>query len=191
MSGEALTVLIIAVNYGTDEMAVRFVQSAATLLERSNTTVLVVDNTEYDTERGLGQRIQAVDPAARYVRAPRNLGYFGGADYGLDWYLASHRLPDWVLVSNVDVVFRDRQFLVSLRRMESSDDIGVVAPCIRSSRTWRDLNPMLVRRPRRATMKFYKIAFSNGGQLRNPANARPLAMGVASVGREPSQAIRP
>jgi GT2 family glycosyltransferase len=142
-------------------MAERFVQSIALLEERAVAVVLVVDNTERSDENGLADRLRTVEHDVRCLRAPRNLGYFGGADYGLESYLANNSLPDWVIVSNVDIEFRDPHFLVELSRLRSDGRIGVVAPSIWSSRSRRDLNPRLVSRPRRATMKFYKIVFRN------------------------------
>jgi GT2 family glycosyltransferase len=96
-----------------------------------------------------------------FLPSPRNLGYFGGAAYGLNRYLESHPLPEWVVVSNVDIEFRDREFVNNLVCASRPDGVGVLAPSILSSITGGDLNPFMVHKPRRAVVRFRKAVFSN------------------------------
>ena len=157
-------IAVIGVNYGTDDMALRFVQSAAAL-QPSTTATVLVDNSEGPQEREIGHRLRAEGTGVLYVRAPRNLGYFCGADYGLRQYVAVHGEPDWVVVSNVDIRFDDPCCLNRLQDFHAADDVGVVAPSIWSRRSRRDLNPRMRQRPGAAAMHMYKIVFGTWATL--------------------------
>jgi len=123
--------------------------------------VTLVDNSERGDPTGFSRQIHEANPQVRCLKAPRNLGYFGGANYGLKQYLASSELPDWVIISNVDIEFREGQFFTDLKRLESIDCLGVVAPCIWSARWKRDLNPKICERPTRGRMLFYRVVLGN------------------------------
>ena len=95
------------------------------------------------------------------MKPERNLGYFGGARLGLDKYLETNAPPDWVVVSNVDIEFRDEGFFHRLERHEYDGHIGIVAPSIWSDRCRRDINPKMTERPSRPRMRFYRYLFAN------------------------------
>jgi len=154
-------VAIIGVNYGTDDMAVRFARSAAGLQHGGELTTIVVDNTEEGGRDSLHAGLRRVNQGLCYIQAPRNLGYFGGAALGLGQFVAQHGWPEWVIVSNVDIEFRDADLVQRLASGPWPAGVGVVAPSIWSSKSLRDLNPRLTRRPRAATMRFYKAVFAN------------------------------
>src|SRR5882762_158509 len=94
--------LVIGINYQTDEHAVTFARSLARY-SPEDVSVILVDNSERGNPDGFPRQIRAASPQIRYLEAPRNLGYFGGANYGLKQYLAGSELPDWVIVCNVDI----------------------------------------------------------------------------------------
>ncbi len=152
--------LVIGVNYRTDEHAVRFAHSLAQYFPEDVSAILV-DNSERSDPDGFSRRIHETNPQIRCLQAPCNLGYFGGANYGLNQYLASSELPDWVIVCNVDIEFLDSRFFSTLRELESTRSLGVVAPRIWSARWKRDLNPKISERPTRRRMLFYRIVLGN------------------------------
>jgi GT2 family glycosyltransferase len=153
--------VIVGVNYDTDPMAVQFVRAASALVCDGGVSLVIVDNAEGGGREALLADLERADPRLRVVRAGRNLGYFGGAALGLREYVGAHGWPDWVMVANVDIEFRDPDLLRRLLDLPWPDNLGIVAPSIWSRKSLRDLNPRLVRRPRRATMKFYKLIFAN------------------------------
>src|SRR6266567_442626 len=155
-----MSALVIGVNYRTDEHAMTFARSLARY-PPEDVSVILVDNSERDDPDGFSRQILEANPQIRCIEAPRNLGYFGGADHGLKQYLASSELPDWVIVCNVDIEFRDPQFFTALRELESVESLGVVAPCIWSARWKRDLNPKIAQRPTKGRMLFYKFILGN------------------------------
>jgi GT2 family glycosyltransferase len=155
-----MTALVIGVNYQTDEHAVKFVRS----LEKysaGDVTAILVDNTERSDPSEFFRRIGEANANIRCLQAAHNLGYFGGANFGLGQYLVSSPLPDWVIVCNVDIEFRDSQFFSTLRELEGSESLGVVAPRIWSARSKRDLNAKISQRPTNRRMILYKVIFGN------------------------------
>ena len=146
--------LVICVKYGSDEETEKYLDSMRTLQSQERLHVLVVDNTVKGTWVGDSSK-----PNCRAVQAPDNLGYFGGARYGLSLYLETNPLPDWVIVSNVDLSIEDPLFLDRLTRLGSIPNLGAVAPSIRSSLTGIDQNPYMRVRPTALRMHFYKWLF--------------------------------
>lgn len=152
----AQTVLLICVKYGSGAETTRYVESLRKLHGQQNLNVLVVDNT-----------VDAASPAPpaesnlTFVRSEKNLGYFGAARSGLSIYLREHPLPDWVIVSNVDLVIADSQFLDKLAALRARPRLGMVAPSIRSALTGRDQNPFMRTRPSAARMQAYKWMYRN------------------------------
>ena len=148
---QAPTVLLICVKYGADEETERYLESLHALHGQPGLRVLVVDNTtEPSSERYSG--------AGNFttIQAPGNLGYFGGARYGLSVYLEQNSLPDWIIVSNVDLAIPDYEFLNRLSQLASIPNLGAVAPSIRSALTGMDQNPYLTVRPSAMRMHAYK-----------------------------------
>lgn len=148
------TVLLICVKYGSDAEAARYLESLRKFQRQEKMKLLVVDNL-------VGGELPDL-PSERdvtLVRSEKNLGYFGGARSGLALYLREHPLPDWVIVSNVDLVIDDPQFLDKLAALHDRPHLGVVAPSIRSALTGRDQNPFLRTRPSVARMHAYKWMF--------------------------------
>lgn len=158
---EQSSVVVIGVNYGTDAMALRFVRSLFRVSQNFRVTFVLVDNTERTDSSALFSNIRAEVPSALCVKSPRNLGYFGGANFGLTKYLETRKPPDWVIVSNVDIEFKDDTLFARLKNIDRMRDVGVVAPSIWSSRSRRDLNPRMVVRPSKRKMRLYKVIYRN------------------------------
>jgi len=184
----AQTVLLICVKYGSDTETAQYLESLRKLQAQRNLQVLVVDNTvgnefsEPPTERNF-----------TLVRAKENLGYFGGARGGLSLYLREHALPDWVVVSNVDLVIADSQFLNKLAALGSRLDLGAVAPSIRSGLTGKDQNPYLRVRPSAAQMHAYKWLFRSRFVLNTyelAAAAFHWARGISGKWRASAHGLR-
>src|SRR5215470_14735408 len=109
--------LVIAINYRTDEHAVQLARSLAGFSDQ-DIRVVLVDNSEKNEPEAFARMIHAVNPDVQCVQAPSNLGYFGGANFGLQNYLAHSPLPQWVIICNVDIEFRDPEFFTTLRQSQ-------------------------------------------------------------------------
>src|SRR6266516_980936 len=118
-----MATLLIGINYRTDAHAVMFARSL-NRYSPEDVSVMFVDNSERGDADTFSRQIHEANPQIRCLEAPRNLGYFGGAFYGLKQYLASSELPDWVIVCNVDIEFLDSRFFSTLRELESTRSLG-------------------------------------------------------------------
>lgn len=136
-------ILIIAVNYYSATVVPEFVRS---LVRQENPAwrCLIVDNGDTSGGEKILAGLEVEDKRIRIVRSGWNLGYFGAARCGLDqWYADRDHLPEWILVSNVDIRLSDSNFFDVLATVESD----IVAPSIVSPSSGRDENPHLVDRP--------------------------------------------
>lgn len=153
------SVLILAINYGTADKALEFAECLASHAGgNTGLTVAFIDNTDGEKRGWLEQELQVKYPLIACWTAPRNLGYFGGARFGLARATRAGLRPNWVAVTNVDVACDPTELQEVLANHDDSH-IGVIAPAIRSSLTGRALNPFLERRPPRWRMHGYKYLF--------------------------------
>lgn len=149
-------VLFLIVNYGSYPALSRYLGSLSRQRCRSLARTIVVDNTECGRAREVTVRerdeVQVLVPAS-------NLGYFGGAAWALRPLLSAGECPEWIIVSNADVVIEDCRFVECLTGMDVPRDCALLAPSIISMATGRNQNPHLMRRPSSSTMHFYRRVF--------------------------------
>jgi hypothetical protein len=149
-------VVFLAVNYKTTpqslELARRF-DADPGLAPRA--FLLLVDNSTERSAGELGDAIAASGSGATCISAGRNLGYFGGARFGLDYLVSRNIVFRWLVVSNVDLLFDPEAVVLGLSRVDSSR-VGVVAPNIVSGLTGKVLNPYMRTRPSAFRMHAYK-----------------------------------
>ncbi len=152
--------LIITVNYRGADSTALFLESAARLECFDTAHLLVVENGSGDgsaeTLRALVARFRNVE----LLESPLNRGYFGGAKWGLQQYLARGDRPDWVIVCNNDILFDDQQFLSKLFQRDPGN-AKVIAPAIIERLTNLDCNPFLRKRPSRFRLWRYRFWLSN------------------------------
>lgn len=159
MTQDRSSVVVIGVNYGTDDMSQKFVRSLSVVAEDTDVSIVLVDNSEGTNSSKLFGKIWADNPDVMCLKPPSNLGYFGGANFGLKEYLACQELPDWVIVSNVDIEFKDEAFFTYLRDVNYGEDLGVIAPSIYSGASQYDYNPYMVSRPSKLEIRFYTLLY--------------------------------
>lgn len=147
---------------------------------------IVVDNSESDEELGRLTQVTKIDPRAQVLQAPRNLGYFGAAEWA-----TSHENLDsfsWLIVSNTDIQLASPDALRDLIAADAPS-IGVVAPSIESQRDHRDQNPHLATRPSIAFMRRRRVL------LGHPVTAQIIVLYSAMRSylqvRKPKDAICP
>jgi len=142
--------LVLCVNYRKDEEAADFASHVVSQ-PGFNGRVLVTSCSTPESPRLLSP----AEPNVLTIDAGANLGYFGGAAYGLQAHLRDSALPDWVLVSNTDVSFVDSRFFAGLDELELEGAPAVVAPDIRLESpglrpsTPTNQNPAMEARPSR------------------------------------------
>jgi len=152
-------VLLICVNYRKPAETKRFVSSAREQSLNSSLRVVVVDNSPFPGEGGVADQLEG-DPNLKAIAPEKNLGYFGGAELALREHLQSHPLPDWVIVSNPDVYFREHDVLKRLCDSHRGSEPAVIAPSIRTLESFVDQNPYMRVRPSRFRMRLNSWVFS-------------------------------
>jgi GT2 family glycosyltransferase len=154
------TVLIITINYRGADSTALFLESASKLECFDAAHLLVVENGSGD---GSVERLRAVIAGLRNVElleSRQNRGYFGGAKWALQQYLARGVRPDWIIVCNNDILFDDRQFLSKLLQREP-ENAQVIAPAIIARLTDLDCNPFLRKRLTSFQLWRYQFWYSN------------------------------
>lgn len=163
--------LLLAVHYGDTGPTIRLLRSLSQLEGFSELSISVVNNGPSNHADNKLLSLAKSMPNVSVVDSTENRGYFGGARHGLSLYLENHPLPDWAIVSNVDLLIGDSQFLSRLATLTGLQGVGVVAPGIRSAATGRDQNPFIAKRPSAARMHAYKWIYRSSVML----NAYELA----------------
>ncbi len=154
-SSSACSFLVLPISYDSDDETLRYLDCLNSLSAPPSVAVILIDNTlrkrgESGPFTGRG-RVSVIRPHG-------NLGYLGGARYGLSRYLQAHVLPDWIVISNVDLLIQNSDFFERLSDL-ALPGVAAVAPRIRSMLTGRDQNPYLLHRPSALRMHVYKWVF--------------------------------
>ena len=154
-----MRLLYIAVNDRTPLYAEQYSDSfKSSAMNSGPTNAYLVDNSDGDLAGVLESNLKQSGSPVTCITPHANLGYFGAARLAFDMAIKAVGWPDWTIVSNVDLRFDPDEFARELEGL-AKDGVGVVAPRIVSSRSGRDLNPMMKRRPSWARMHFYKWLF--------------------------------
>ena len=88
-----------------------------------NMEVIVVDNASKEDEASI---ISNQYPQVRIIRSKKNLGFAGGNNLGI-----KEAKGDYILLINNDTFFKDFNIDLLIKRLESSDKIGIVCPKLR------------------------------------------------------------
>lgn len=150
--------LIIAVIYNTYEKAISYITSLSKFVH-INLNIVLVDNSAVVNE-GAVEKLIAYENV-EYIKPPENLGYFGGANYGFNHYLKRKPLPNFVIISNVDLSVQQNDFFDILINFNFKSTEGVIAPAIISNRWKNDINPKIIKRYTKREMKFFLFVSSN------------------------------
>ena len=118
--------------------------------------LVALDNSDDDAEWADVVRACAVDARCRPVRAPRNLGYLGGARHALATLGTPLGGPAWTVVLNTDV--SAPADLVS--GLLARSPVTVVAPRVWSLTRHRDQNPYLRSRPTKRDRLRWRAMFA-------------------------------
>ncbi len=127
--------------------------------------VIVVDNCSGEELLAPLRSVVGRMPNVRLLESAKNRGYFAGARLAVDAYLGQgQHLPDWVIVSNHDILIEDSNFLAKLFD-EDPSAVGILAPRISLVSGRVEQNPFMTERPgrrRRFTMRFYSSCYPFG-----------------------------
>lgn len=158
-------ILTICVYYMNEEETVSFLEELFSLNGYENSAALVVVN------GGSTVRLNKIKDRNDniFIMCPgKNLGYFGGANWGLKKYLEVYPLPEWVIVCNTDISFKDKDFFLKLKEYYPGHTAtpAVIAPDIILETkglpsSYKHQNPHFMKRPTKTHLKFYKLFASS------------------------------
>lgn len=184
--------VILAVSYCSDDTTLTWLESVSRAIRpvRDCISVIVVDNTPRKCSKQFFQRLMAIDPGVHGIQAPRNLGYFGGANHAWEEFQRQNTLlPDWTMVSNVDVSFAGSEFFLHLLNTHYPADTGVIGPSIVSTARHGDWNPKILSRPSRAKMHAYKRLYRSHWLFNLYEQAARLKYIVTAFGRSSPEVV--
>lgn len=152
-------IVVICINFHNEEQTIAFVQQLVTLDSPSTCRVIVASNNVHGNGNEVLAEALVNNLEVTVVYWRRNLGYFGAAALAFDGYRSTHELPDWVVVSNTDLLIGTESFAEHLNRHQDTKEIGIVAPSITSTVTGVDQNPFMEHRPTAIRMHVIKWMF--------------------------------
>ena len=113
---------IITINYNGLKDTCELIES---IPFSNNLEVIVVDNASKEDEASI---ISKQYPQVKVIRSSSNLGFAGGNNLGI-----KEAKGKYILLINNDTFFKDSNVEPLIKRLESSDKIGVVCPKLRFS----------------------------------------------------------
>lgn len=119
---------IITVNYNGIKDTCELIDS---IPFNNDTEVIIVDNASKEYEASI---ISERFPQVKVIRSDKNLGFAGGNNLGI-----KEAKGEFILLINNDTYFKDFNIDSLIKRLESSDKIGIVCPKLRFA--W-DNNPI-------------------------------------------------
>lgn len=171
MSSTEEKVLLLCVNYQNDVETLVFLKNVLANDRAGRVRIAVADNTvRSDIERTRFQ--QAAESLSRYICVTSenaNLGYFGGLNAAFRKASShySETLFCCVVLSNTDIEFESGHFFDELvaaiadrTHVLPPNNIGLIAPTIRSSRTGVNQNPLYRRKPSRGKFSYLSAVYS-------------------------------
>lgn len=145
-------ILVILMNYFNEEEIVFFIEEQLIPARMPGMEVLVVINCAGDKLKL--DNLARAHPEISLINAGKNLGYFPGAKFGFDHYLAEgNPVPKAVIISNSDLTISDPLFLRKLAEKISHGGFDILGPDIISVLTGEHLNPYIPLRISRSKMK--------------------------------------
>lgn len=154
--------LVICINYHSYHEVVSFSKSLFLQENSENIKLIIIDNSGdfKDKENIVKTCYQSKHIKRIIIYYPsHNLGYFGGAWWGIQQYLKDFDLPEWTIVSNPDIQFAISDFFVKLLDYHQINPPAIIAPSIILESSGIDQNPYMSKRPSKLRMHFYKWFF--------------------------------
>lgn len=122
---------------------------------------MIVDNGSLDGGLDFLNQGEFDDLSVKVIASPGNLGYFGGASYGLKSWMDDIFLPEWTIVTNCDLEMLDSKLFSVLGNYAPDPCLGIIAPSIISTDSGKDLNPYMLVQPSVSRFKMWRLIFSN------------------------------
>ena len=137
-----MKVIIFCVNYNSDKELENYLVSLERALENTDVQLTVVVS---DNSLNYKKIKQNYGFELYHLKTGKNLGYFGGAIFGIKNCGKNIDDYDYSVISNVDLEV-DKNFFKELSTFRADDTTGCIAPKIYSVGEHRDRNPKVLER---------------------------------------------
>ena len=159
--------VIIGVNYCTTGQTIEWAKNIREKNEGDSLLTVVVDTSAEKTDGQLAGLLAAEDPGILYLNPGENLGYLGGARYGLNYLKKQGIRFDALIVANVDIRFETEHMVEAIRSYDG-ETVGVLAPSILAD--GKDMNPYKMERMTKAQQQ-RRILYLQFPLLQKPVDA--------------------
>jgi len=149
--------LVICINYHDESNTVRFVKE---LLEQQGSEfikILIADTSERTVPHSSLTFLQDNDNRVLVLTVGKNIGYLGAAHWSLCQYLENNELPEWIIISNTDLIISGDDLFLKLFSFQTENEPAIIAPSITSTKTYMDQNPCIIVKPRRIKLVIHNI----------------------------------
>ena len=151
--------LVVCINYYSYRELLFFCKSLFSQRSSDRIKFVVVDNSGDFKDKKSIVKFSCQSEHIRIYYPDHNLGYFGGAWWGIQQYLKDFDWPDWIIVSNPDIKFAIPDFFIKLVDYYKRNPPAIIAPSIILESSGIDQNPHMFKRPSKLRMHFYKWIF--------------------------------
>ena len=150
-----MKVIIFCVNYNSYDELNAYLESLRDAVKdcKMELTVIVADNSKIIEELRSGYDFELI-----HINTNGNLGYFGGAIYGIQNCGKKLSGFDYIIISNVDLQV-DKEFFHQLSCLQTTESIGCIAPRIFSIGENRDRNPKVLERYSLRKLKVLRLMY--------------------------------
>jgi GT2 family glycosyltransferase len=149
--------LYIIVNYFSEEEVSKFISLQLSRQTFKNIWIIIVNNGCRDPN--VLEKIIEENKTVELLNSQNNLGYFGAAKFALEHYLETYSIPDYTILSNVDLIFENERDIEKLC-YESPVYADIIGPNLLSSNHRTSLNPFYEKRISKRKLKFLAAIFS-------------------------------
>ena len=155
-------ILFITVNYKDIKITENFLDSIRRLDGIESAKVVIVDNESTPgSKKNLQRLVKRYGVATKIIYSEKNRYYWGGVAYALERISLSYKAnPNWIIACNNDILFRQKDFLLKLSRIDP-ESYPVIAPSIISTITGKNLNPYMIKPIKTMAKIYYGIFFLN------------------------------
>ncbi|MEV5029137.1 hypothetical protein [Paenibacillus sp. LPE1-1-1.1] len=154
-------VLIAIINYANEEEVISYAQMLANQTSSNRIQLVIVNNKKSENAKiNLAEEIQKINLSIELFEPMNNLGYLNGALYGYNEFISNGGTkPDWVIISNTDIVISDTLYFEKFLSIHYQEEIWCVAPSVYSPLTKSYQNPHYIERC--SLNKINRIIFIN------------------------------
>lgn len=123
-------ILILCVHYKNEQDVLTYIGELSKQTIHNEICVIVTDNSGELIENEFVRKCKNFPITVFLYKPGSNLGYYGAAAWALDKYLEDYRFPDWIVVSNTDILLPDPKLFDQVKTKYSKNAPAVITPRI-------------------------------------------------------------